>query len=244
MRSDSQSVYGSESFPVLTDRAQASDDEYTNVTASTPVTQHAGESSGTPSTARAAPSVVSELRHQLATQDFMQSTSVSRMSQQRPAPQQQQYVGPSHTIGNGQMAANSYVYHGDSSMMFDPQDIFALNQQSGQSMQQAGSRQQQMQLMAPPSHYVLAMNSDAAELQFVQQNDLQHNNQQFNMPMPMQQQLQQQQQQHQMQPAPQSLPQQQDPMLWPPMSDEDLLGYADAFNMLNDYNGNPWPNMM
>lgn len=238
MRSDSQSVYGSEHFPALTDREPASDEEYSSVTASTPVTHHPGESSGTPSTARAAPSVVSELRHQLASHDFMQSTSVSRMSHQRQVPPQQYAGPPSQTRGNGQMGATSYVYAGNGNMMFDPQDIFALNQ-AGQGIQHV-SRQQQMQpSMAPPSHYVLALNNDAAELQYVHQNDVQQNHQ-FNVPM----QQQQQQQQLQVQPALQPLPQQQDPLLWPPMSDEDLLGYADAFNMLNDYGGNPWPNMM
>ncbi|KAJ9121701.1 hypothetical protein QFC22_002321 [Naganishia vaughanmartiniae] len=261
--SDSQSVYGSGHFLALTDGEQASDDEYTNASASTPVTHHAEESCGTPSTARAAPSVVSDLRHQLATHDFMQSTSVARMSHQRQAPQHQ-YAGPSHTTGNAQMGATSYMYTGNGNMMFDPQDIFTLNH--GHGMQHVSSQQQMQPTMAPPSHYVLAMHNNAAELQFVQRNDMQQNNNQFDMSMQQSQHSNQgqaqgqgqsqgqpnnamfpsnqQHQQLQTQPALQPLPQQQDAMLWPPMSDEDLLGYADAFNMLNDFNGQPWPNMM
>jgi hypothetical protein len=108
-------------------------------------------------------------------------------------------------------------------MVFDPQEILALNQAHDQ-------RQNGMQpLAAPPSHYVLAMHEQniPAELQYVQQMNS------FSMSMP----------QAQM-PMPQGQMSEQAPIAWPAMSDEDLLGYADAFNnMLGSMNGQPWPNM-
>lgn len=77
------------------------------------------------------------------------------------------------------------------------------------------SMQQAGPSVAPPSHYVLALHGrDTPELQFVQQANA------YSMPLP---------------PMEQSNP-------WPVMSDEDLAGYADAFNMMGDLNGQ-WPSM-
>jgi hypothetical protein len=198
MYSESQSLEESDDYQDATDVEDASDRGVVIVPESR---RH--DQNDTPTTLYAAPSAISQLRHQFSGQDFMQSTSVSRLSQQT-----NQVASSSATRGN-----NSYMYQAEN-MVFDPQEILALNQDHEQ--QQNGMQS----FAAPPSHYVLAMHEHnvPAELQYVQQMN-------YNMPMP------------QMQMAEQA------PLAWPAMSDEDLLGYADAFNMLGGMTGQPWPNM-
>lgn len=210
MYSGSQSIEDSDDYQDATDVDQQSDEVAVVVPDSRKY-----DANDTPTTLYAAPSAVSHLRHQFSGQDFMQSTSVSRITQQT-----QQEPSSSGTRGN-----TSYMYLPAENMVFDPQEILSLKQQN-QQLQNGMQRQNGMQqaafepLAAPPSHYVLAMHgNNASELQFVQQMNS------FNMPLPQSQQSE------------------QAPAAWPAMSDEDLLGYADAFNMLGDLNGQPWPNM-
>lgn len=98
-------------------------------------------------------------------------------------------------------------------MMFDAAEILALNQNHAAGQQ---TMQQQAGLsMAPPSHYMLALHGrNTPELQFVHQPNT------YSMP----------------------LPPVEQPVAWPVMSDEDLAGYADAFDMMGDMNGQ-WPSM-
>ena len=98
-------------------------------------------------------------------------------------------------------------------MIFDAAEILALNQDHAAGQQL--TQQQAGPSMVPPSHYVLALHGrDTSELQFIQQPNA------YSMP----------------------LPPVEQPVAWPVMSDEDLAGYADAFNMLDDLNGQ-WPSM-
>jgi hypothetical protein len=167
----------------------------------------------TPTTIYAAPSVASAAPSAIShlRHQFSGQNFMQNTSVSRMGQSQQNHQNPAMQQGQQGPSNGMYMFAPAGDLMFDAADILAFNQEN--APRQQPMQQQAGPSMAPPSHYVLALHGrDTPELQFVQQANA------YSMP----------------------LPPTEQPVSWPVMSDEDLAGYADAFNMMGD---GQWPNM-